>query len=152
MIEVPGRGPLEITTVILDLNGTITIDGNLIDGVAERVERLKNEGLDFRLFSGDTLGNAGIIAKQLGIQLHTASNGQAKADEAKKLPSPHIAAIGNGCIDSKLFESARLRISVLQSEGLFAPLLAQTDILVPSITDALDLLIHKSRLIATLRA
>jgi hypothetical protein len=39
--NIPGREVLEITTIILDLNGTLAIDGKIIEGVKERlVERL----------------------------------------------------------------------------------------------------------------
>ena len=44
MIEVslPGRQTtLQLKNLLLDLNGTLTVDGKLISGVKERVELLK---------------------------------------------------------------------------------------------------------------
>jgi soluble P-type ATPase len=46
MIEVslPGRQTtLQLKNLLLDLNGTLTVDGKLISGVKERVELLKEK-------------------------------------------------------------------------------------------------------------
>ena len=34
-IEVPGRAPLEIRNLVCDVNGTLALDGILIEGVQE---------------------------------------------------------------------------------------------------------------------
>lgn len=149
--DIPGHPNLEIDIVVLDLNGTLTIDGRLIDGAKERIASLKKEGLDFRLFTGDTLGTGQAIAQELGLTLHLTNNAEAKLEEGTKLGLERIAVIGNGRIDLELFKKAALRICTLQDEGVFAPLLLETDVLVKDIKDALDLLIYKKRLIATMR-
>lgn len=41
-IEIPGRKPLHIAHVVLDYNGTIAVDGILLEGVGERIARLQN--------------------------------------------------------------------------------------------------------------
>ena len=44
VVNIPGRDKnLEINTLLLDLNGTISFDGHLIEGVAERIARLKEK-------------------------------------------------------------------------------------------------------------
>lgn len=47
--------------------------------------------------------------------------------------------------------AAKLSIVTLQAEGVHTKTLLASDIVVPTITDALDLLIDSKRLIATLR-
>jgi len=150
-IDIPGIGLLMIDTVILDLNGTLAVDGKVIEGAAERIQQLKEQSMAMYLFTGNSNGNGAEVAKQLGLKLFIAEDGHAKAEEAKKLHPDTTATIGNGRIDLELFRSVRLRIATLQAEGIYAPLLLNTDIVVPSINDALDLFLHKTRLIGTFR-
>ena len=49
-VEIPGQGELEIKTVVLDLNGTIVVRGQLVEGVKERVDTIKQKGLRVVLF------------------------------------------------------------------------------------------------------
>jgi len=149
--DIPGRTAIDINILVLDLNGTLTIDGALVAGIAEKIAILKDQNLDIRLFTGDTLGTGGQIAAQLGLALHITPDSKAKADQARALRPTGLAAIGNGAIDLELFSCTDLRICTLQGEGIYAPLLQQTEILVTNIIDALDLFINKNRLIATLR-
>ena len=37
VVTIPGIGKLGIKQIILDLNGTIALDGKIIQGVAERL-------------------------------------------------------------------------------------------------------------------
>ena len=40
-IEIPGREqPLRLDVLVLDYNGTIACDGQLIDGIGERIREL----------------------------------------------------------------------------------------------------------------
>lgn len=103
------------------------------------------------LFTGDTQGNAAAIAKDLGIEVRVTKDAQAKADEAKTLHPKTAATIGNGRIDLELFKTVRLRILTLQAEGVHPLTMLESDVIVPSVLDALDLLLKPKRLIATLR-
>jgi soluble P-type ATPase len=149
--SIPGRQPMEIKTVILDLNGTLTIDGMMIDGVKERIEKLRSEALRLFLFSGDTQGTGAAIARDLGLEFRLTPDANAKAAEAKTLEPETAATIGNGAIDLELFKTVRLRILTLQAEGVSPQTLLESDIVVPSVNDALDLFLKPKRLIATLR-
>lgn len=149
--NIPGHEePMEIHTLILDLNGTLTIDGKVIAGVQERLNALR-EQLRLVLFTGDTQGNAGKIAQELGLEVRVKTGAEAKAAEARLLQQDHCATIGNGRIDLELFRAVRLRICVHQAEGVHPLTLLDSDIVIPSINDALDLFLHPRRLIATLR-
>ena len=39
-ITIPSRGLLRLQYLVLDVNGTIALDGQLLSGVSERVKRL----------------------------------------------------------------------------------------------------------------
>ncbi len=148
---VPGVGELELDTIIFDLNGTLTVRGMLSQGVAERLQRLKNFGYTCVLFSGDQRGNAQKLAQELRILFVPTKDTEAKRVAAQKYDKEHTVAIGNGRIDIGVFENAKVRIGTLQAEGVHTVILAHIDILVPSIMDALDLLLDPDSLAATMR-
>jgi soluble P-type ATPase len=152
-LAIPGQEkPLIINSLILDLNGTLAIDGKIIEGVSERIEILRKKALKLFLFTGDTHGNAGKIADELGLEVRVTKGAHEKAAEAMTLDPETCATIGNGKIDEKLFKAVRLSIATLQAEGVHIDTLLAADIIVPNINDALDLFIHEKRLIATLRS
>ena len=74
-----------------------------------------------------------------------------KAALINQLGSEHVVAIGNGANDTDMLKAAAIGIAVLGPEGLCAETLLAADVVVTSITDALDLLLVPKRLIATLR-
>ena len=151
-LTIPGEEkPLIIDTIILDLNGTLAIDGKVIEGVAERIELLRQDAFTLFLFTGDTHGNAGAISDALVLEVRVTKTADDKANQALALGSETCAAIGNGKIDEILFQTVRLSIATLQAEGVHKDTFLAADIVVPSINDALDLFIHQQRLVATLR-
>ena len=150
-INIPGFGNLEIKRIILDLNGTIAIDGKLISGVKSRIKKLKKIGCEVFLFTGDTHGNSAVLAKKLGIKVKIAKNSKEKASKAAKLNSRKCVTIGNGKIDHKLFKAVALSVLVIQKEGANTKALMNSDVITTSICYALDLFIYEKRLIATLR-
>jgi soluble P-type ATPase len=150
--QIPGMGELEIKTIILDLNGTISVGGKLVEGVHDRIKTLKGQDFRIVLFTGNTRGDADDICTQLGIEWVQAKNAQGKADEAKKLEPETCVSIGNGLIDLELMKTVKLRIVTLQSEGVHVQTLLNSDVVVPSINDALDMLIDPDTLIASLRS
>ena len=150
--SIPGRDEaVEIRNLILDLNGTLAVDGIVVAGVKERLDALRDR-LRLLLFTGDTQGNAAAIAEDLGLEVRVTPNAEAKAAQARLLDPAHTATIGNGRIDLELFRTVRLKIGVVQAEGAAPVTLLEADVVVPTITDALDLLLKPKRLIATLRS
>ncbi len=57
-LSIPGLGDCVWEDLVLDLNGTLTTDGVLLPGVAERLGRL-SKALALRLLTADTRGTAG---------------------------------------------------------------------------------------------
>jgi soluble P-type ATPase len=149
--SVPGQGELEIKTIILDLNGTLSVGGVVPNGVRERLTALKIAGFNILFFTGNTRNDADNLAADLGIEWRLAKNAEEKRDLARELDPETCATIGNGLIDLELMKVVKLGIVTLQAEGVHVKTLLASDIIVPTINDALDLFIDDQRLVATLR-
>ena len=153
-INIPSRGVLRLEHLVLDVNGTIALDGQLLPGVSERVSKL-SEALDVWLVSADTQGTLDELAAALGAKskrLQPGREAEQKAALVDELGAARVAAIGNGANDAMMLQCAALGIAVLGDEGLSAACLSAADIIAPSIEAALDLLLYSRRLVATLRA
>jgi P-type E1-E2 ATPase len=149
-IAVPGEDHLRIERLLLDVNGTLTLDGALLPGVKPRVRKLGEE-VAVWLVSADTFRTAEDIAVELGAQYRRATTSLRKLGLLDTLGSESCAAIGNGRNDEALLREAALGIAVIGPEGATASALSAADIVCGSITDALDLLANPRRLAATLR-
>jgi soluble P-type ATPase len=149
--SIPGRGELNIKTIIFDLNGTLTVAGRIVPGVHEKLRELGVMGYNLLFLSGNTRNDAEQLSLELRIDYEIAKTAAEKRRIGEKYDLKTCAAIGNGSIDSQLLEHAALGIVTLQAEGVAVESLLKSDILVPTINDALDLFLDKDRLIATLR-
>ncbi len=149
--KVPHGETFEIDTIVLDLNGTLSVNGKIPEGVKKRIDKLI--GLDFKiiLFTGNKRGTADELCKDIGIEYKVTQTGKEKEVEMLKLDTKKCAAIGNARIDIGAFKHAKLSILTLQAEGIHAKSISYVDVIVPSILDALDLFINKDSLCATLR-
>jgi len=148
---IPGQGQLEIKTIILDLNGTLSVAGTVPQGVRERLQQLKERGFKILFFTGNTRNDADDLATDLGIEWKLAKNADEKRNLALELKPESCASVGNGHIDLELMKVVKLRIVTLQAEGAHIQTMLASDIVVPTINDALDLFLDEQRLIATLR-
>lgn len=152
-IAIPLRGVLRLEHLVLDVNGTIALDGQLIAGVSKRLDKL-SERLGIWLVSADTQGTLAALAAPLKVQARRLQPGDEAAQKAElvaELGADRVVAIGNGANDVAMLRGAALGIAVLGSEGLALDCLNAADAMAPSIEDALDLLLRPRRLIATLR-
>jgi len=150
LIEVPHADTLRLDHVVLDLNGTLTNRGRLLEGVQERIRRLQAD-LNLHLVTADTHGTADDIGSALGLPVTIIENGEDKRAFVERLGAGTTAAIGNGRNDVAMFRLARLAIAIVGPEGASAEAVAAADVLCVSITDALDLLLDDRALGATLR-
>lgn len=148
---VPYVEEFEINTIVLDLNGTLSVNGKIPAGAKERIVKLQQLGFKLILFSGDQRGTARKICNSLGIELRLTQTGKDKEREMRKLDCKKCASIGNARIDIGTFKHAKLSILTLQAEGIHARAIKHADIIVPSINDALDLFLNPDSLCATLR-
>ena len=152
-VTIPGSATLRLEHLVLDFNGTLALDGVLIEGVADRISRLA-EVLRIHVVTGDTFGTATAALAGLPCAVHvlrSTAQGDAKRDYLAKLNADVVACVGNGRNDRPMMEVAALAIAVVQSEGACAATLAAAHVVAPHIRDALDLLLRPVRLTATLR-
>jgi P-type E1-E2 ATPase len=155
MIELstPGRGRLRLQHLVTDVNGTLAVDGVLIEGVAGRISALRDR-LSIHLLTADTHGRQAAIDADLGliaIRLLPGNEQEQKRLFVDNLGSAGVVAIGQGANDAGMLRTAALGICVMSQEGVAIETLLAADVLVPNILSAFDLLEHPLRLTATLR-
>jgi soluble P-type ATPase len=153
-LEIPGRGTLQLEHLVLDYNGTIAVDGALLDGVGERLQTLADR-LTVHVVTADTFGAAAEQLEGLPCQLTTLVPGaqdQAKLQHVQTLGVERCVCVGNGFNDALMLEAAALGICVVLGEGASAASVRSADVVCTSINAALDLLEHPLRLTATLRS
>jgi soluble P-type ATPase len=149
-LDIPGAGRLELEHLLLDVNGTLTDRGSLLDGVGERLASLGNM-LRVLLVSADTFGTLEGLAQELGAEGIRVDDGLQKLQLVERLGSERTTVIGNGANDALALEVARLGIVVLGPEGASTLAVGAADVVCASIIDALDLLLDERALLATLR-
>ena len=153
-IEIPGRGKYELVRLVVDVNGTLAEDGDLIAGVKGRLGRLRRD-LEVLMVTANTHGRQLSIDRELEMEAILIEDGQPearqKAELIRRLGSDATVAIGNGANDALMLKEAAIGIAVVGPEGASMAALQTADVVTTSILDALDLLLNPRRLIATLR-
>ena len=153
-VVVPGRGTYEIENLVLDMNGTIALDGELLEGVQERLALLRSM-VRVVIITADTHGGARRLEQRLGVEtivLKEGDEGSQKREFVRQLGAKHSLAIGNGSNDALMLKESAIGVCVIGEEGASALALLSADIVVRGVRDALDLLLKPGRLVATLRA
>jgi soluble P-type ATPase len=151
IFNIPKGESFEINTIILDLNGTLSVRGYVSNSTKQLINKLKNLEYRIVLISGDIRGNAKKIADELEIELLLGDTSDKKAIQTKNFNKETTAAIGNARIDIGTFMSSKISIATLQSEGIHTGILKFVDIIVPTINDALSLFVDTKSLEGTLR-
>jgi P-type E1-E2 ATPase len=152
-ITIPGRGSYTIEHVILDLNGTIALDGKIIRGVMERVITLSKK-VKVTVVTADTNKNAERLLKKLPVKVWKIEENQEdeqKSRAVKEIGKSSVVSIGNGCNDVSMLRESAIGICVIGGEGASAEAIMASDLVVPTINNALDLLLEPHRLKATFR-
>jgi P-type E1-E2 ATPase len=152
-VNIPGRSPLRLEHLVTDVNGTLALDGVLIDGLAKRIASLRDR-LTVHLLTADTHGRQAIIDQQLSLtaaRLAPGGEAEQKRQYIENLGAGSVVAIGQGANDSLMLKAAALGICVLSPEGSASETLLAADIVVPNIVAAFDLLNEPLRIVATLR-
>jgi len=153
VITVPGRGIYNIEQLVLDLNGTISLDGEIIGGVRERLEGISHQ-LDITVVTADTNRNAKSLLAGLPVSIHMIKENQEneqKLSVVLEKGKEKTVSIGNGCNDVSMLRESAIGICVVGKEGASPEALMASDVVVPTINEALDLLLKPRRLQATLR-
>jgi P-type E1-E2 ATPase len=155
MIEltIPGRGELKIAHLVTDVNGTLAVDGQLLDGVAKRLAVLRDR-LEIHMLTADTHGRQKTIDAMLNltaIRIQPGNESAQKAEYVRRLGAENVVAIGQGANDAAMLKAAALGICVFSAEGIAVETLTAADLLMPDILSALDLFEKPLRIIASLR-
>ena len=155
MIEViiPGREPLRLQHLVSDVNGTLALDGNLIDGITKRLATLRDR-LNIHLLTADTHNRQSAIDQQLDLVAAYVKPGnepQQKAKFVRNLGAETVVAIGQGANDVAMLKAAVIGIGILSPEGIASEAILAADLLVPDIFSALALFEKPLRIVATLR-
>jgi soluble P-type ATPase len=152
-LNIPGSEPLELEHLVLDYNGTLALDGDLLDGVEWRLQAL-SDSLTLHLITADTFDTVVDALPSLPCRVSLVPPTEqhiAKRDYVRDLGPTQVVAIGNGRNDALMLEEAAVAIAVMQGEGAAREAVLAADVIVTDIIVALDLLANPLRLTATLR-
>lgn len=153
-LSIPGWGsPLRLEHLVMDVNGTLAIDGKLIEGLEPHITALK-ERIEIHLVTANTHGAQHLIDRALNLQavcLAPGGEDEQKAAFIRRLGAEGVVAIGQGANDTLMLTEAALGICLMSHEGLATKALMAADLLVTDIFAALELLNKPLRIIATLR-
>lgn len=152
-IKVPGRCDYSIENIVFDYNGTIAVNGKITPSTKEKLSILCSIA-NVYVLTADTYGSATNECQGMDLALKTFANDNAadcKANIVNELGADKTICFGNGYNDTKMFKAAVLSVAVLEKEGMCSNLLSESDIIVKSIEDGINLLLNQKALIATLR-
>ncbi len=153
IIDIPGHIRLEIKHVVCDYNGTIAVDGKLIDGVREIMNELSEE-IEFHVITADTYG---FVERELEnvncklVKISKQNQAHRKLEYVSAIGKDHTVCMGNGNNDSLMLKEACLGIALVHEEGACVETLLSSDVVCKSIIDAFGYFKEPKRLIATLR-
>ena len=153
IFEIPGRDIIEINNIVFDYNGTIAVDGKLIEGVSEMINKLATD-VNIYILTADTYGTVKQECKDISAKVLTfpkENAGESKEEVVTKLGGNNTICIGNGYNDIPMFIESILSIAIIEGEGTSGKLLANADIVARSIVEALRILLNKNMVKATLR-
>jgi len=153
LIVIPGREDINVKHVILDFNGTIAVDGKLIDGVATKINQL-SQIVNFTVVTADTYGT--VKSELSGVNCKLVNLGQTdefkdKLEVLTSLGKDNTLCVGNGFNDRIVLKESILGISVLQDEGLSVEALMASDMVCKSIDDVFCCIENPQRIAASLR-
>ena len=152
-IDIPCWENLEIENIVLDMNGTVATDGRIPPDVKEKIGSL-SEKVRIYLLTADTYETADEEIWDTKVKLVRVAGEDTQKEKLeflKTLDLEKTVVLGNGNSDQLIMKEACLGIAILGDEGISIPTMKNSDLLVKSISDALNLFLKPKRLIATLR-
>ncbi len=152
-IDIPGFGVVRLEHLVSDFTGTLSVDGKLLPGVKERLNKIA-EFIKIHILTADTFGKARVELQGINCEIHilTGENHDTQKEEyVNKLGANRVVAFGNGNNDRKMLKAAKIGIAVTEGEGCAVDAITSADIHVRSAVDGLDVLLNPKRCKATLR-
>lgn len=152
-LNIPGRELLRLEHLVCDLNGTLAVDGQLLEGIPRLLKTLSDR-LSIHILTANTRKNLATVELQLGLSIQTIPRGeetQRKGAYVRQLGAETVIAIGQGANDAAMLQEAAIGICVLSQEGTSVLALQAADLFVPDIYTAFELIEKPLRLVASLR-
>ena len=81
-LNIPGRGTLQLEHLVSDVNGTLALDGQLLEGLPRLIHNLRDR-LTIHLITADTHGRQLLIDQQLGLKAVRLSPGEEASQKAE---------------------------------------------------------------------
>lgn len=152
-LDIPGFGPIRLEHLVSDFTGTLSVDGNLLRGVEERLNRI-SKIMKVHILTADTFEMARQELEGVNCEIHVLEGSEHDVQKevyVMKLGPATVLALGNGNNDRRMLKASKIGIAVCIKEGCAVDAITSADVVVTSTTDALDLLLNPKRLKATLR-
>lgn len=152
-LNIPGLDVIQLEHLVSDVNGTLALDGQTLEGIPRLLRGLRDR-LSVHLLTADTHGRQHIIDQQLGLTAVRISGGHEAAQKEayiRQLGAHKVVAIGQGANDALMLKAASLGICILSREGAAVETIQAADLVVPDIYAALELLEKPVRIVASLR-
>lgn len=152
LIQRPGQQPIEIEFLLIDYEGTLSIDGRVHPKAKDKINLLSKRLKVHILIKGQKEKAEDRLkkVKAEGLFLQEGDASREKLHLLKKLGPEKTAAIGNGVDDAPVLEEAGFSICVIGKQGASGETLKRADVVVTDILDALDFLLKPLRQKATL--
>ena len=152
-LNIPGRGTIELEHLVCDVNGTLAVDGVLLDGVNRGVNMLRDR-LNIHLLTADTHQKQTVIDFELrlkAVRIQPGNEAAQKAAYVSQLGPGKVVAIGQGANDTEMLKLAAIGICIISPEGTAIEALQAADLVVSDIRTAFELLEKPIRIVASLR-
>ncbi len=152
-LDIPGFGFIRLEHLVSDFTGTLSVDGVLLPGVRDRLNKL-SESMKVHILTADTFGKARAELEGINCEIHILGGEDhdiQKEDYVKMLGAERVVALGNGNNDRWMLQTAKIGVAVCLNEGCSVDAIRAANIFVFSPLDALDLFLNPKRLKATLR-
>lgn len=152
--QIPGKNDIEIENIVFDYNGTIAVDGKVIEGVSDLLVDFRDE-VEIYILTADTYGTVKQECIDLDAKLLTFSSkntSELKKNIVKELNGEKTICVGNGFNDISMFKEAAISIAVIEAEGVCGQLLKHADIITRSILEAIEIILNENKIKAVLRS
>jgi P-type E1-E2 ATPase len=154
-LSIPGfNESIQLHYLLLDFNGTLAIDGKLIEGVKKKLIALSQK-IEIHILTGDTHGTVSNQLKEVTCKLVILPAKDQQLEKEKyitTLPSGSVISIGNGRNDKLMLKHSAIGIIVIERECAAIETLSEADIICTDIHAALDMIDNPLRLTSTLRS
>lgn len=142
-----------IENVVFDMNGTLSVDGNIPEGVLNLLGELSGR-VNVYILTSDTFGTASKLnLPKVTVKILDPNRSASvqKQEFVRELGSDKTAAVGNGYNDHLMLKEAVLGVAVCWREGAYSGVFECADIVVTSPEDAIGLFLNPLRVKATTR-